>query len=360
MKKTTLLILLGLVIISCHRVNTSKPKPATNDYIAHTIAFYNLENLYGLEEDPNTVSSNYTVRAEKFYTQRVYEAKQRNMAKVIADIGRDFTRTSPTIIGLAEIENFHVLNDLVNQESLRNDNYAIIHYDSPDLRGIDVGLLYKKNIFIPTNSKTYKLHIYQDIAKTKRKHTRDQLVVSGILEGEKIHLIVHHWPSRSSNPTNSITNRIKAAELNKHIIDSLLSMDSKAKIINMGDFNDEPVDHSIKKILKTKAFQKDLKEGELYNPMEVIFRKGIGSLAWRDNWSLFDQIMISAELASKNQSLSFYQAGVYNKAYLTTTTGKFKGYPFRSYSSEGWTGGYSDHFPVFIHLIKRKSRLIEQ
>lgn len=350
------LLTLAILFYSCSfKEIPSKNKATKTEYKVHTIAFYNVENLFDLEDDPNTVFHNRTLRAEKYYTEEVYKAKQRNLAKVIASIGRDLSDTSPTIVGLSEIENYNVINDLVNQETLKSSEYSIIHFDSPDLRGIDVGLIYKKNIFIPTNSVSHRLNTFHATNPTRRLYTRDQLVVSGILEGEKIYLIVNHWPSRSGGEAKSLPNRIKAGELNRKIIDSILNIDQQAKIINMGDFNDDPVSPSIKEVLGTKNSRSNLIKGDMYNPMEVMFTKGIGSLAWRDSWNLFDQIMVSAELVSKEfQSLRFYQAGVFNKSYLATPHGKFKGYPYRSYSNEGWTGGYSDHFPVFIYLIKEK------
>lgn len=351
-----ILLAIFFLFYSC---TTSKIAPKISsdkrEYKTHTIAFYNVENLFDLTNDPNTVFHDWTIRANKYYTEEVYNAKQKNIAKVIASIGKEFTGTSPTIVGLSEIENYKVINDLVNQEVLKTSNYSIVHFDSPDLRGIDVGLIYKKNVFIPTNSISHRLKLYNTTDPTKRIYTRDQLVVSGILEGEKIYLIVHHWPSRSGGETRSLPNRIKAGELNRKIIDSIFSIDAAAKIINMGDFNDNPKSKSIKQALITKGSRDNLNATDMYNPMEEMFKKGEGSLAWRDTWSLFDQFMVSSKLVNKDfHSLQFYQAGIFNKSFLTTPEGRFKGYPYRSYSNEGWTGGYSDHFPVFIYLIKEK------
>jgi len=359
MKKITFLFLTSILILSCSTSGTTfsdrSAENSNKEYKAHTIAFYNVENLFDLEDDPNTVFHDRTVRGEKFYTEEIYQLKQKNLAKVIADIGKEFTGTTPTVIGLAEIENYNVLNDLVNQEALKNSEYSIVHYDSPDLRGIDVGLLYKKSEFTPTNTHSHRLKIFDARNDSRRLHTRDQLVVSGLLEGEKVHFIVHHWPSRSGGEARSLPNRIKAGELNRHIVDSLLSLDAHAKIINMGDFNDDPVSPSIKEGLGTKSNREQLDAKDLYNPMEYMFNKGVGSLAWRDSWNLFDQMMVSKSLTQKNYAtLQFYQAGVFNKPYLATPQGRYKGYPYRSYSNEGWTGGYSDHFPVFIYLIKEK------
>ena len=276
------------------------------------------------------------------------------MAKVISEIGEDITSTSPALIGVSEIENRRVLEDLLNQETLVNKDYGIVHFDSPDRRGIDVALLYQKKLFTPTNYKAYELIIYDDQDRSKRIYTRDQLLVSGMLDGEKINVIVNHWPSRSGGEERSRPKRIKAAELNKHIIDSLFSEDPYAKIITMGDLNDDPVSPSIKDVLKTKGTRENMKLKELYNPMEDMYKKGMGTLAYRDAWNLFDQIIISAELTKKDYtSYRFYKAGIFNKNYLATPRGQYKGYPFRSFVN-GYTGGYSDHFPVYIYLIKEK------
>jgi endonuclease/exonuclease/phosphatase family metal-dependent hydrolase len=326
------------------------------DYRIITVAFYNLENLFHPENDPVTFDDDRTPDGKDHWTETEYSRKIENMAKVLSEIGRDLSGTSPAIIGLCEIENRNVLEDLITTRYLLPDNYGIIHFDSPDRRGIDVALLYKKHLFVPTASRSIPLLLYSDNDKTKRIHTRDQLVVSGMLDGEKLHLIVNHWPSRSGGEARSRPKRLKAAKLNKRIIDSLWSIDPYAKVISMGDFNDDPTDRSIKKILKTNLSNKEVHLKTLYNPMEALFRKGMGTLAWRDGWNLFDQIIISSEfLRDDYSSYRYYKAGIYNKSYLTNSTGRFKGYPFRSFSDEGFTGGYSDHYPIFIYLIKEIS-----
>lgn len=324
------------------------------EYKIITVAFYNVENLFDYEDDPVTFDDDRTPEGKDHWTQEIYEAKVRNMAKVISEIGQDVTGTSPTILGLCEIENRRVLEDLVNDSALVKKDYGIVHFDSPDRRGIDVAFLYQKKLFTPTNYKAHELFLYQDNDRSKRIYTRDQLLVSGMLDGEKIHIIVNHWPSRSGGEERSRPKRIKAAELNKRIIDSLFSDDPYTKIITMGDMNDDPSSPSIKDVLKTKIERENMTLKELYNPMEKMYKKGMGTLAYRDAWNLFDQIIISAELTKKDYSTyRFYKAGIFNKAYLQTPRGQYKGYPFRSFAN-GYTGGYSDHFPVYIYLIKEK------
>lgn len=322
-------------------------------YKIQTIAFYNLENLFDFEDDPITFDDDRTPEGKDHWTEAIYRAKLKNMARVLSEIGSASTGTVPTIIGVCEIENRTVLEDLINQDALQSKNYGIIQFDSPDRRGIDVALIYRKNLFIPTHYIAQELLIYDNNDITKRIYTRDQLVVSGMLDGEKIHFIINHWPSRSGGEARSRPKRIKAAKLTRRIIDSLFSEDPYAKIITMGDFNDDPTSPSIKTYLNTNGKKRDIDIKDLYNPMEEMYNKGFGTLAWRDSWNLFDQLIVSSEFIKPDySSYRFYKAGIYNKSYLANSRGRYKGYPFRSFANGGYTGGFSDHFPVYLFLIK--------
>ena len=179
----------------------------------------------------------------------------------------------------------------------------------------------------------------------ERNYTRDQLVVGGLLDNETVHFIVNHWPSRSGGESRSKPGRLAAARLNKGIIDSVRRSAPDAKIISMGDLNDDPFDDSLKKVLKTQGTRSDLDLEALFNPMERLFRLGVGSLAYRDKWNLFDQIFFTANLVdTENGSYNFWRAGVFNAPYLITKKGQYKGYPFRTYAAGSYIGGYSDHF----------------
>lgn len=326
------------------------------DYKVHTIAFYNLENLFDFENDPITFDDDRTPDGKDHWTEDLYKAKLKNMAQVISEIGAEVTGNTPTIVGVCEIENRRVLEDLLNEAPLLDKAYGIIQFDSPDRRGIDVALLYQKQVFTPTHYKAIPLFIYAGNDLAKRIYTRDQLLVSGMLDGERIHFIVNHWPSRSGGEARSRPKRIKAAQLNKRIIDSLFVEDPYAKVITMGDLNDDPTSPSVKEYLKTVGDKEKLQLKQLYNPMEAMFKKGLGTLAWRDSWNLFDQMILSTELLKEEySSYRFYQAGIYNKPYLANSRGRYKGYPYRSFGDGGFTGGYSDHFPVFLYLIKEKT-----
>ncbi|MGY3792442.1 endonuclease/exonuclease/phosphatase family protein [uncultured Aquimarina sp.] len=325
-------------------------------YKVNTIAFYNVENLFDTLDDPITYDDDRTPNGKDHWTEEIYKDKLKNMAKVISEIGADVTKNAPAILGVAEIENRKVLEDLANEPVLLPKDYGIVQFDSPDRRGIDVALLYQKSLFRPVNTSVHELLIYSNNDAKKRVYTRDQLLVSGYLDGDLIHVIVNHWPSRSGGEARSRYKREEAAALNKKIIDSLFDIDPYAKIITMGDLNDDPDNDSVKKVLGAKSEKKDVKLKGLYNPMYNMSKKGIGSLAWRDSWNLFDQIIVSKGLLDKDySSYRYYKAGVFNKNYLANPRGRYKGYPYRSFANGAYTGGYSDHFPVYVYLIKENN-----
>jgi hypothetical protein len=319
----------------------------------HTVAFYNLENLFDTINDPLKYDEASPMMELKANRSEVYKKKVKNMARVVANIGSDMANNAPAIIGVCEIENRDVLEDLVNDPLLLGKDYGIIHFDGPDRRSIDVALLYQKALFQPKSSSSHELLIYDDVTR-KRVFTRDQLLVTGKLDGDLIHILVNHWPSRSGGEARSRSKRVGAAKLNKRIIDSIQSKDPYAKIFTMGDLNDDPTNESVKKVLKAQKDKNRVGLKGIYNPFEKMFsEKGYGTTAYRDAWSLFDQIMITQPLLEDDySSFRFWKAGIYNKAYLTNKRGRYEGYPFRSFADGGFTDGFSDHFPVYVYLIK--------
>ena len=326
-----------------------KAQENKRNFKIHTVAFYNLENLFDTINDENKNDEASPIMEIRFNRGKIYREKVSNMANVISQIGFDVTKRPPSILGICEVENRMVVEDLISDEKLRKYNYGIVHYESPDDRGIDVGLIYNKDVFKVKNSNSHDVFITGNNS-SKRRNTRDQLVVSGYLDGELMHFIVNHWPSRGADETK----RIAAAEVNNFIIDSLMSKYENPKIITMGDFNDDPFDKSIKKILGAKKNINDVKKNDMYNPFETILvDEGVGSNAYRDKWQLFDQIILSKPFLDKNyKDYQLYKAGVFNKSFLINKKGKFKGYPFRSFSYGTFTGGYSDHLPPYIYLLK--------
>ena len=345
-----------LFMVSCRSTQQTSQTSSKEEknFKVNTIAFYNLENLFDAEND-KTIKDEYSpiMEMSEGLREGVYQKKLKNMAYVIPQIGADVSKNAPVVVGVCEVENRKVLEDLANQKDMLPYNYGIIHKDSPDMRGIDVALLYQKELFKPTHTNSHKLLMYYSNNPEKRVLTRDQLVVSGKLDGDMIHFIVNHWPSRSGGEAKSRFKREKAAALNKKIIDSLQAIDPYAKIITMGDFNDGPYNTSVKEVLGAKAEMEEVELKGLYNPMENMQKKGIGTIAYRDSWDLFDQMIMTKPLIEKDySSYRFYKAGVFNPQFLSTPRGKYKGYPYRSFSDGGFSGGYSDHFPVYVHLIK--------
>ena len=318
----------------------------------HTIAFYNLENLFDTINDPTKFDEASPIMELNTNRSDIYKKKVHNMARVISDIGLDDTHNSPAILGVSEVENREVLEDLVNDTLLRDKDYGIIHYHSPDARGIDVALLYQKKLFTPISTSSHELKIYDD-ATRNRVYTRDQLLVSGNLEGDLIHLIVNHWPSRSGGEARSRPKRVAAAKLTKHLVDSLQVIDPYAKIFIMGDLNDDPTNESVRTVLQSEKDRDKVKFKGIYNPYENYFKDGLGTTAYRDAWSLFDQILLTKPLLEKDfSSFRLYKSGIYNKNYLIDKSGTYKGYPKRSWSYGGFTDGFSDHFPVYVYVVK--------
>lgn len=341
---------LYIVLILCAIIQVNAQEKKT--YKIHTVAFYNLENLFDTINDPVKFDEASPMMELKTNRSAVYKKKVHNMASVIAQIGFDGTHNSPVVIGVSEVENREVLEDLVNDSSLISKDYGIIHYHSPDARGIDVALLYQKQLFTPISTSSHELKIFDDLS-SKRVYTRDQLLVSGNLDGELIHFIINHWPSRSGGEARSRPKRVAAAKLTKHLVDSLQIIDPYAKVFIMGDLNDDPTNSSIKDVLKTQKDKEKVTFKGIYNPYEAMFKNGIGTTAYRDAWSLFDQIMMTEPLLEKDFSTyRFYKAGIFNENFLTQKSGRFKGYPFRSFGYSGFTDGYSDHFPVYVYLIR--------
>ncbi len=313
------------------------------------VAFYNMENFYDTIKSPNTDDSEYLPNGAAAWNTEKYLSKLDHISEVISQIGDEQMKGGPTMIGVSEVENRQVLEDLINTPRLKNLGYAIAHFDSPDRRGVDVALLYKKTSFVVEKAYPVKL----TIPWIKDFYTRDQLVVKGLLDGEPLTIIVTHWPSRRGGEKRSGPLRAAAALLAKGIADSICNLTPNAKIIIMGDLNDDPTDKSLTKYLNAKSKPENLGPCDFYNPMSKLFRDGIGSLAYRDAWNLFDQTIVSAGLINNvNQGWKYAIAKVYNKPYLTQKNGAFAGYPLRTSVGGVWLGGYSDHFPVYLFLTK--------
>ena len=300
-------------------------------------------------------SEEFTPKSGKNYTYKIYKQKLENEAKVISEMGRAYTGTAPVVVGLIEVENRQVVEDLVKEPALAKYDYGVVHYNSYDYRGIDVAFIYQKRRFTPSKSWKKEVKVFGD--NGNREYTRDILVLTGFLDNEKVAFFLNHWPSRRGGEAASLPKRNAAAAILKKEMDSVKSLDPSIKLIAMGDFNDDPISPSLKNYLKAVGNPKDLNEENHYlNLMYPLYKKGVASLAYQDAPNLFDQIIVSSNLYSPNNELrkdySVFKAEVFAPAYLVNKEGNYKGYPFRSWNGDQFTGGYSDHFPAFVVLQK--------
>ena len=305
-----------------------------------TIAFYNLENLYDIFNDPNTNDDDFIPSGEKHWTIQRYKNKIEHLGEVITQIGLEHSTLPPVVMGIAEVENESVVRDLVQNKHMKPYNYDFVHYDSPDERGIEVALLYQKEYFELLTAERIPLLLFE--ADGHRDYTRDVLLVEGNYKGEQIFILVNHWPSRREGKEISENKRMAASQLVTEIIAKIRDENPNAKILVMGDFNDEPNSESIKQLVS---------QNDLYNPMESLKDKGVGSSYSQDRWYLFDQMLFSKNFFETDKGLLHLKyAEVFDPKFIKTWKGKRKNAPFRTYSGRWHLGGFSDHFPVVAYL----------
>ena len=346
MKKQKLIIL-SLALSFC----LSSYAQNNKQFIRLSVGFYNVENLFDTINQPDVIDEEFTPEGLNKWNTEKYNQKLENLSYVISQVG---SSKGPTIMGLSEVENRAVIQDLIDMPLLKDNNYGIAHFDSPDRRGVDVGLIYMKDVFQLTESFPHPVMLPTGYL------TRDVLRASGFIDGELFHFLVAHWPSRSGGEAVSVPKRMAAAKVMRHVSDSLLLLNKDAKVILMGDFNDDPVSRSIKEGLRIKKSPDGLKFYDLFTPMLKLYKEGVGTLAYRDVWNLFDILVVNGNLLGKDYStFKLYtdpktknSAFVFNKDFLLQTDGPFKNYPFRTIVGGEYQGGYSDHFPVYLYLIK--------
>ena len=321
------------------------------EYVPAVIGFYNVENLFDTIDSPDTEDAEFLPDGPKKWTTERYRYKLEHMARVISELGTEVHPQGPAVLGLSEVETGGVVEDLVAMPALKDRGYRVAAHEGPDARGVDVAFIYDPERFHFLGQRAFRLRI----PGKEDFRTRDQLMISGVMDGDTVHCIVAHWPSRRGGQKRSEPYRIEAAKLGRSIVDSLLQADPDARVLYMGDLNDDPVDKSVRRHLKTTAQVSLARDGFLFNPMEELYRKGIGTLAWRDTWNLFDQIVLSPGLAGgQGGAWHYYGVKVYNQPYLRQQEGSFAGYPFRSFVGDTFMGGYSDHFPVYVILVRER------
>ncbi len=322
------------------------------EYKVSVIAFYNLENFYDTIDNPLINDEEFLPSGTRNYNSAIYWDKVKKLSTVLSQIGIETSPDGPALIGVAEVENDTVLTDLVNQPLLKGRHYKIVHYDSRDVRGVDVGLLYNPKYFIVDSSQ--KLFVKLPSGTKDAFYTRDILWVRGKLDGETINIYVNHWPSRSGGEERSAPARAAAATVAKMHMDSIAKADGEQKVILMGDLNDDPVSPSVAKIINARGKQADVEKGGYFNPWIDLYKKGIGTIAYQDAWGLFDQIIISYPWLNREQTgYFFYQQHIFRREYMTENLGRYKGYPMRTWDGNAYRGGYSDHFPTYLIMLKK-------
>ena len=310
----------------------------TNTPTKLSVAFYNLENLFDIIDDEDTLDNDFLPSSDKKWTKKRYENKLRKLSFAISNIGLEDIGKTPALMGFAEVENKKVIEDLLDAKHLKELPYDYVHYDSPDERGIDVGLIYDTTQFSLTTSETFTLNLYDD--EGKRDFTRDILLVTGILDNNLVHIIVNHWPSRRKGSQETEHKRLIASKKVEEIIELIKSKEEHPRILIMGDFNDGPSDKSVQNLTQNQS---------LYNPMAILKSRNRGSLSYRLEWNLFDQILISTNFFERD-TLNYESAHIFDVDFLKLFNGKYKGIPYRTYVGKKYKGGYSDHFPVYIIL----------
>ncbi|MDX5468551.1 MAG: endonuclease/exonuclease/phosphatase family protein [Bacteroidota bacterium] len=309
-------------------------KPRDLDFM-----FYNVENLFDTLDDPLTNDEEFLPSSEKNWTSQRYQAKLDSLAKVI----QDALGSRIGIVGLAEIENRRVLEDLVNHPTLAFRKLQIVHQESPDARGIDVALLLPKSV---RTDSSYWVNIrFPEDTLTK---TRDILMTRIYLGKRPVWVAVNHFPSRRGGEELSRPKRAFVAKRLKQQVDFWQAVDSSSGFIIMGDFNDEPMDSSLHLVLGAGP---DSSSASLVNLFWEFQQRKLGSYRYKDEWNMLDQIIVSRNLIKGNriQLLEPY-ARIYAAGYIREAEGKYKGNPFRTYAGNRYLGGFSDHFPVLTTL----------
>jgi endonuclease/exonuclease/phosphatase family metal-dependent hydrolase len=322
-------------------------------YKVLAIGSYNCENLFDTLDDPNKKDEDFTPKGSYAYDSRVFRAKLHNTATVIQKMGMDVTPDGPAIVGLVEIENDNVLKALVAEPELKPRNYQYVWFPTSDERGISTAMLYNPKYFKMLHAEPVLVPVTNIGWK---RPTRDILYVSGVLSGgDTAHFFVNHWPSKSGGEAATAGGRRLAAQTAKHKIDSILVNNENAKIVLMGDLNDNPDSDPVLKDLMAKEDKKSVTNKDLYNPWIKMFEKGMGTETYRGEWGMIDQIMLSGGLLeNKNDKWKYHNNEIFKRDFLLNKIGKDKGLPHRSFTiAQVWDNGYSDHLPILIYLVSK-------
>lgn len=339
---TALLLLITLVSVS----SAQERKIAR-----HAVCFYNLENLFDTQHDEGKNDYDFLPDGSYHWNEQKYESKLANMAKVICELGTDMLPYGASIVGVSEVENDRVMEDLVNQPSMKQRGYKFIHLEGPDKRGVDCALIYNPKAF-KVEKYFHKEYVYENGDTTHK--TRPFLCVQGKLAGDNLTVIVCHWPSRGAE---GIFREYGGRQV-RQMTDSIAAADPSQHIIVMGDMNDDPDNNSMAKCLGARRNIKEMQKGDFYNPWWDILRsRGQGTLSYQGAWNLFDQIVMNEKLVENYKAklpshLTLYNYHIFKRDYMLQDEGKYKGTPKRTHASGVWLNGFSDHLPTCVYLIK--------
>jgi endonuclease/exonuclease/phosphatase family metal-dependent hydrolase len=331
------ILLLFLTCSFLHgQVSTAKEQQTAS------IMFYNVENLFDVTNDPEKADDDFTPEGARRWTYSRMRQKMNNISRVLLNAGG---WDLPVIVGLCEVENSWVLNTMLRETGLDKLHYRSIHFDSPDLRGIDVAMLYRRNRFELAEARPVPV----DFGKDERP-TRDILYVKGVLdELDTLHILVNHWPSRLGGAALSHWKRKHAAMVVKSFTDSLMNLNPGALVILMGDFNEPP---------RSDLFRHDLNAGKLDDNTLLIspalyLQVGQGTLKYQHAWEIFDQIIVSRSFFSNTSPIKMNEPvlKIVDLPFLLERDAAMGGTrPFRTYNGFKYAGGFSDHLPVLIEL----------
>lgn len=343
MKNLNILFLLLTILF----FTNCKTKSLLSDSLPnkYRFAFYNVENLFDIVDDPKTADEEFTPTGKNKWTTDRYQTKLDHLTEVVVAMNY------PAILGVAEVENKQVLEDWITTTTMSEHHYGIVHYDSPDFRGIDVGLLYQKKAFKVESSETIQINFPKEIVEDYT--TRDVLIVKGTFQTLPVHIFVNHWPSRRGGLEKSEPKRMYVAQQVRKKVDEILKNDPNANIILMGDFNDEPENNSLQQGLNASyKVQREIVTADLKNCMADLDIEGKGSYNYRGNWNMLDQIIITRNLEAGLNGWMVKDAGIFQQDFMMYTSKKFGPSPNRTYGGPQYYGGYSDHLPVYIDLLK--------
>ena len=343
-----------LLVLFC-AVLFSAPASAQKKFSVYAIGFYNVENLFDTTHDEGKNDYDFTPTGSYQWNEMKYRHKLHNMASVLAEMGTDvLPNVGCAAIGLAEVENDHVMNDLTAQPELAARGYKYVHIEGPDHRGIDCAMIYNPKLFTVRDTKLVP-YVY-DLPKDSTRATRGFLTVSGTLAGEHVTIVVCHLPSRGAG---SYYRELGGKQV-KALKDSLLREDPKVKVLVMGDMNDDPTNKSMYECLSAKPEIKEVGSNDMYNPWyNVLVKEGTGTLQYQGKWNLFDQIIMTPNLLNKNgkkdfSELKFWKNQIFRRDYLLQESGKYKGNTKRTTAGGVWLDGYSDHLPVVAYFAKQQ------